>query len=1239
MSVAGKTQIEARSPAQAPPVAAKQPDTRKGPVSRLAQSGAPGATNHPLPPPDGTPAVARAAGLLTDTAHRPGAVSRSRMAAAMQGAVGNARLNRMLGVPVSASRPGDLVNPAAAAPTRTQSPAGDLTVSHPDSPAEREAEAVARHVTAGRPAPRIMQTPSAGGTVRRQPDDEQPAAAPPPAPPPEDHPPQHAAPESASAQVQPAAAGGGPAGAINTAPAAQAIAGKGAGSPLPPATRGVLEGHMGADLSAARIHSEAGANRAAGALNARAFTPGSDIYLGHGESPHDTGLMAHELTHVVQNTATPATPAARLLKPAPAAQNTPPAPAPQPGTKQPAAAEGDIAPGVLDLKGNTSPFDPIAGFLDQHPHALVNVRFGQWAEGQLHVEKHNGQYEAKRQPIPLSHPLFAPVRESMPNLAPSLILAVNKGQIEGYISLAAGAKVPDKGELPQLLQKAPDLLGLAGFDFESLPKITNTLEGGVLRLELAADPIRLGSAFSGTIDLKLANEKIEFSGSANVAVGGLAEGTLSLERSAEGLITGKASVAVNLKKNVTGNIDVAWDGRAVTGEGKVGYQGEKLSGQVTLRLMEKSLAEQMAREKQAPPAAGETAKPGAAPAAEKKPKKVNYVVFGEGDLTFSFTEWLTGTAHVIVDHEGFLTVIGKITPQKEVELFPQKDYVKQLFKVEARAAYGIPVVGNIFVFGNVGMDAFAKLGPAKLYNIVVQGTYSTDPKKLNDFSIQASFNLSAAAGLRLRGEAGVGLEILAHDIKAGAGINGIVAIQGYAEATPIIGYREKAKEGEDKKGEFFIRGEVEIAAKPLLGLSGDLFVEIDAPWWSPVPDKKWTWELGSKEWPIGGGFGIKASVDYVLGSKELPTIEFQPVDFSADKFMTDLYHDKTQPKAGEGEAKKAPWAEKNSPAAEPPAKGGGKGEHPGGKAPDAKGAPAGPKAKAPPGAKAGGKKDADPNAKTAEGKSVKQLKAEAGKQGKKPKGADGKQPGKGAEKTQPAKDKGEQTHDAELKKGVAALDAVTQRYAKDGATKEEVVTGVKSVRRKFKVFKSLEVIDGGKTWNYEYEASPKQTTIGPPQHQGPSSKSSQELTHEGTTGPFAQLDKAARAATKERNNASKAAGKGLVPSDQVLTAHHIPQQAILEVLSQGKVNRTNGAAVIMTMAEHINTVTYGTKGTVTKAYYLGELKKGRTPASVFKEALDKDLSNLKDISPGNYDKAANEITNYYMTVAPELMSG
>jgi hypothetical protein len=456
----------------------------------------------------------------------------------------------------------------------------------------------------------------------------------------------------------------------------------------------------------------------------------------------------------------------------------------------------------------------------------------------------------------------------------------------------------------------------------------------------------------------------------------------------------------------------------------------------------------------------------AAPGAKKSKKgKAEYVVFGEGDLTFAFTEWLAGTAHVIVDHKGHITVIGKIEPQKEIELFSQKPYNKKLFKLEARASYGIPVVGNIFIFANVGMDAFANIGPGKLYNMSVEGTYSTDPKKKQNFTIQGSLNISAAAGLRLRGEAGAGLEVLDHDIKAGAGINGLAGIRGYAEATPVIGYREKAKEGEDKKGEFFIRGDLEIAAQPFLGLSGDLFVEIDAPWWSPVPDKRWTWPLGNKEWPIGGSLGMNASVDYVFGSKEPPAVEIQPVEFSADKFLADLYSDKAKAKSGGAEKKKGTWAEKNTKGAEPP-KGGKKGGAQVGEAP--KLPPAQPKVK--PGGTKKVKKPVDPNARTAEGKSVKEYQEEAAKKGKKP---EGKEPKKGAGKEEvKGKDTAKKAHDEQLQKGLATIDKEEKRYLERGKiSQEEAERVAKKVQKEHPIFKSIAVIDGGTTWDYEYAAS------------------------------------------------------------------------------------------------------------------------------------------------------------------------
>ncbi len=67
-----------------------------------------------------------------------------------------------------------------------------------------------------------------------------------------------------------------------------------------------LEDRMDADFSSVRIHTRAKAADAADAINAKAFTCGSDIVFNSGEydpeSPEGQHLLAHELAHVKQQT-------------------------------------------------------------------------------------------------------------------------------------------------------------------------------------------------------------------------------------------------------------------------------------------------------------------------------------------------------------------------------------------------------------------------------------------------------------------------------------------------------------------------------------------------------------------------------------------------------------------------------------------------------------------------------------------------------------------------------------------------------------------------------------------------------------------------------------------------------------------------------------------------------------------------------------------------------------------------
>jgi hypothetical protein len=69
---------------------------------------------------------------------------------------------------------------------------------------------------------------------------------------------------------------------------------------------------FGTNFSTVRVHTGARASQAAALLNARAFTVGDDIVFGEGQyAPQTTGglrLLAHELTHVGQQHASPAAP-------------------------------------------------------------------------------------------------------------------------------------------------------------------------------------------------------------------------------------------------------------------------------------------------------------------------------------------------------------------------------------------------------------------------------------------------------------------------------------------------------------------------------------------------------------------------------------------------------------------------------------------------------------------------------------------------------------------------------------------------------------------------------------------------------------------------------------------------------------------------------------------------------------------------------------------------------------------
>jgi hypothetical protein len=76
------------------------------------------------------------------------------------------------------------------------------------------------------------------------------------------------------------------------------------GESLEPAVAADMSSRLGADLSDVRIHRDAAASDSAQAVNANAYTVGSDIVFRSGQydpsSPSGQRTLAHELSHVVQ---------------------------------------------------------------------------------------------------------------------------------------------------------------------------------------------------------------------------------------------------------------------------------------------------------------------------------------------------------------------------------------------------------------------------------------------------------------------------------------------------------------------------------------------------------------------------------------------------------------------------------------------------------------------------------------------------------------------------------------------------------------------------------------------------------------------------------------------------------------------------------------------------------------------------------------------------------------------------
>ncbi|MFL6332160.1 MAG: DUF4157 domain-containing protein [Pyrinomonadaceae bacterium] len=410
------------------------------------------------------------------------------------------------------------------------------------------------------------------------------------------------------------------------------------------------------------------------------------------------------------------------------------------------------------------------------------------------------------------------------------------------------------------------------------------------------------------------------------------------------------------------------------------------------------------------------------------------LISGSGMLEMELFKGLKGEVEVAVDEKKNIGVKGKLSVPGQVELFPEKKFEKSFFNFEKKfPIWGItiPVIDvNVGIFAEVHASAGfrSKFGPGVLRDIALTGEFGTDPEAATEFGLGGEFYLPAAAEVVANVGGGIGLGLAVADITGGIEAVGVAGLYSALTVRPNFRYAG---------GKYTVSGMAEIAGVAQLKFGINAFAKIDVGVWlfkGTVWRKDWT--LAEWVWNTGLNLALRANISYTLGEDFAPDISFETGSVDPEKFIKDAMPESGSPVPA---PPKPPVPDKSTLTAEgaqgQPA-GGAPGEAP---APPTPGAPPAKTQQGSPGAAAAGGA-----------------------------GGPGAAGGEGPE------------HTAKVQAGLEAIDREQARYLSNGQIlKEEAETVAAKVKHDHPIFKSLTVVDGDKSWDYDYVASPGQKKKGP----------------------------------------------------------------------------------------------------------------------------------------------------------------
>ena len=521
---------------------------------------------------------------------------------------------------------------------------------------------------------------------------------------------------------------------------------KGGGRPMDRKTLNAMQDSFGADFSGVRIHTDAQAIAMNQAIGAHAFTNGNDIYFNKGKyNPNSNAgkhLLAHELTHTLQQGASKP-----MVQKAAAQTETADAEKAPEEVKVQTSKDGTPKPSAaIDISNSFFVTSEWAKYLDAlHADGLrkfeVDVKIGERYTGTILVRKDSATSEGQTSRYKLVNygtqkyldingwSFMDPLRGI--DIHPILVLNQfgEEQGTTGFLSFRTGDKplLSNVNQFLKTINKNLEAISFLGITpLKTGAEIENVFESGRLAFNLSALTTVVDGYLEAGGGMGITGDVFTFNLEAAVNLEGLAEGNISIALGEDGKLSGAGDISASIA-NVQASIHVEYIDGVVTIQGTGKIESEKFSGSITLLVTDEKRAGDLMDAALGVTSMEEEEKVVAEP---KVKNKKNQVLVGWGTITTNITPWLSGEASVGIDNLGHVTVVGEIEVDDEIELMEERGKKVDIFKYEIRAGYGIPLVGQVFLFASIGMFMNAGFGPLSLRNAKLEGTYSTDTTKL-----------------------------------------------------------------------------------------------------------------------------------------------------------------------------------------------------------------------------------------------------------------------------------------------------------------------------------------------------------------------------------------------------------------------------------------------------------------------------------------------------------------------------